>query len=368
MHWACLFAGRFVDKVGTRIGYMVIMALWSLSAMGHALVNSVLQFGIARACLGIGESGNFPAANKTNAEWFPQKERSLLFRHLQLRRQCRRHSGYAHRALGDHSLRLALCLSGHRLLQRRRGSCCGTSSTASPPNIPRCPQPNCAYINQEPAEKMGPSNAVGQVAWAIRQTWALCHPQISHRSHLVVLSLLAARVTSATSFIWASSVWGLPILIVYNASAIGSIYGGYLPASFIRMGLSAAARAAGGHASLRLPRGSRFSHQLSQRTTSEMGRYRIAQPGGSRAPGLVGQSLHHGLGYVPAQRRGLGHRHRRHGRSGRRLSVCQLCRSHSASLRTAIRILFIIAASVYLVSLLIMVLLAPGLKKVESVA
>src|SRR5580658_9111405 len=74
-----LGAGRFVDKVGTRIGYIVIMALWSISAMSHALVNTVLELGIARAALGIGESGNFPAANKTNAEWFPQKERSLSF-------------------------------------------------------------------------------------------------------------------------------------------------------------------------------------------------------------------------------------------------------------------------------------------------
>src|SRR5664279_3658534 len=72
-----LAAGRFVDKVGTRIGYMVIMAVWSLSAMGHALANTVMQFGIARACLGLGESGNFPAAIKTVAEWFPQSERSL---------------------------------------------------------------------------------------------------------------------------------------------------------------------------------------------------------------------------------------------------------------------------------------------------
>jgi len=72
-----LAAGRFVDKVGTRIGYMVIMAVWSLSAMGHALANTVLEFGIARFSLGLGESGNFPAALKTTAEWFPQKERSL---------------------------------------------------------------------------------------------------------------------------------------------------------------------------------------------------------------------------------------------------------------------------------------------------
>src|ERR1035438_9978924 len=72
-----LAAGRFVDKVGTRIGYMVVMALWSVSAMSHALANSVMQFAAARFCLGIGESGNFPAALKTEAEWFPQKERSL---------------------------------------------------------------------------------------------------------------------------------------------------------------------------------------------------------------------------------------------------------------------------------------------------
>src|SRR5580698_237803 len=72
-----LAAGRFVDKVGTRIGYMCIMAVWSLSAMGHALVNSMFQFGVARVFLGLGESGNFPAAIKTVAEWFPQSERSL---------------------------------------------------------------------------------------------------------------------------------------------------------------------------------------------------------------------------------------------------------------------------------------------------
>jgi MFS family permease len=65
------------DKVGTRIGYMFIMAVWSLSAMGHALANTVLEFGIARFFLGLGESGNFPAAIKTVAEWFPQNERSL---------------------------------------------------------------------------------------------------------------------------------------------------------------------------------------------------------------------------------------------------------------------------------------------------
>src|SRR3984957_663209 len=72
-----LVAGRIVDKIGTRIGYILIMGVWSLSAMGHALASTAFEFGIARFCLGIGESGNFPAAIKTVAEWFPQSERSL---------------------------------------------------------------------------------------------------------------------------------------------------------------------------------------------------------------------------------------------------------------------------------------------------
>ena len=72
-----LAAGRLIDKLGTRIGYLLVMAVWSVSAMGHALASTVLEFGFARFFLGLGECGNFPAAIKTVAEWFPRNERSL---------------------------------------------------------------------------------------------------------------------------------------------------------------------------------------------------------------------------------------------------------------------------------------------------
>ena len=72
-----LFAGRFMDRFGTRIGYAVALSIWSFAAMGHALARSAFGFGVARATLGIGESGNFPAAIKTVAEWFPKKERAF---------------------------------------------------------------------------------------------------------------------------------------------------------------------------------------------------------------------------------------------------------------------------------------------------
>ena len=72
-----LFAGWFIDKVGTRLGYALYLTIWSLAAAAHALVRTTFGFGVARFALGIGESGNFPAAIKTVAEWFPKKERAL---------------------------------------------------------------------------------------------------------------------------------------------------------------------------------------------------------------------------------------------------------------------------------------------------
>jgi len=71
------FAGRFIDWAGTRLGYAVAVALWSMAAMGHALARSALGFGVARFSLGLSESANFPAAIRTVADWFPQRERAL---------------------------------------------------------------------------------------------------------------------------------------------------------------------------------------------------------------------------------------------------------------------------------------------------
>lgn len=72
-----LGAGRIIDALGTKIGYALSTFLWSLAAMGHAIVSSTFGFSVARAFLGVTEAGNFPAAIKTTAEWFPQKERAL---------------------------------------------------------------------------------------------------------------------------------------------------------------------------------------------------------------------------------------------------------------------------------------------------
>ena len=72
-----VIAGRLIDKFGTRIGYGISVFMWSLAAMGHSFANGGFGFGFWRALLGISESGNFPAAIKTVAEWFPKRERAL---------------------------------------------------------------------------------------------------------------------------------------------------------------------------------------------------------------------------------------------------------------------------------------------------
>ena len=71
-----LFAGRIIDKLGTKTGYAIAIGIWALASMSHSLVTSVAGFCIARVFLGLGESGNFPAAIKAVAEWFPTEERA----------------------------------------------------------------------------------------------------------------------------------------------------------------------------------------------------------------------------------------------------------------------------------------------------
>jgi ACS family hexuronate transporter-like MFS transporter len=72
-----LISGRLIDKIGSKIGYAVFIVIWSIAGMLHAFARSAFGFGIARLGLGIGEAGNFPAAMKSVAEWFPKKERAL---------------------------------------------------------------------------------------------------------------------------------------------------------------------------------------------------------------------------------------------------------------------------------------------------
>jgi MFS transporter, ACS family, hexuronate transporter len=70
-------AGRIIDWLGLRLGLTLAVTFWGLASMGHFFARTPFQFGMARVFLGLGEGGNFPAANKTVAEWFPKRESAL---------------------------------------------------------------------------------------------------------------------------------------------------------------------------------------------------------------------------------------------------------------------------------------------------
>ncbi|WP_058188065.1 MFS transporter [Terracidiphilus gabretensis] len=233
-----LAAGRFVDKVGTRIGYMAIMAVWSLSAMGHALVNSMFQFGIARVCLGLGESGNFPAAIKTVAEWFPQRERSLATGIF--------NSGANMGAILAPAIVpwVALHYSWHAAFLVT-----GVFSAAwiglwyskyrKPQDHPTLTGAELRFIYEEAAAKMGPS-----VPWmrllGYRQTWAFAIGKGLTDPIWWFFLFWLPDFFSKKYGLDLKHV-GLPLIVVYTASSIGSIGGGWLPMPLRKFGLSAVA-------------------------------------------------------------------------------------------------------------------------------
>lgn len=69
--------GKIFDWIGTRLGFVLSIVVWSAATMLHAFSHSLLTFSIFRGLLGVSEAGNWPGATKANAEWFPIDERAL---------------------------------------------------------------------------------------------------------------------------------------------------------------------------------------------------------------------------------------------------------------------------------------------------
>jgi MFS transporter, ACS family, hexuronate transporter len=70
-------SGRIFDRIGTRLGFVFSIVVWSVAVALHSTARSLSSFGVFRALLGFGEAGNWPGAAKSNAEWFPIKERAF---------------------------------------------------------------------------------------------------------------------------------------------------------------------------------------------------------------------------------------------------------------------------------------------------
>ena len=229
-----VLSGRLVDKLGCRIGYVIIMAFWSVASMGHALAASALGFGVARFFLGLGESGSFPAAIKTTAEWFPQRERALVTGIF--------NSGTNVGAIvasalipwitlrfGWHAAFLVTGLLGAIWIVW------WITRYYSPEDHPRVSPVEFQYIRDDRPEP------IAQIPWGklltYRQTWAYCVAKFLTDPIWYFYLYWLPKFFDSRYHLGLGSI-GLPLIAVYNLSAVGSISGGWLPTAFNKSGMS----------------------------------------------------------------------------------------------------------------------------------
>ncbi|MCU0392287.1 MAG: MFS transporter [Thermoflexibacter sp.] len=232
-----LIFGRFIDVIGTKMGYIISIIVWSIAAMFHALANTTLGFGVARAALGLGEAGNFPAAIKSVAEWFPKKERALATGIF--------NSGTNIGAviapilvpwiLGAYGWEEAFIITG----------AIGFIWLFfwwiyydTPAKQKRVSKEEYAYIHSD-NEEVTSDNKEKPVSWlklfSVRQTWAFVFGKLL-TDPVWWFFLFWLPSYFATTFQLDLKKPSIHLAIVYTATTIGSIGGGYLSSYLIRKG------------------------------------------------------------------------------------------------------------------------------------
>lgn len=229
-----LLVGRLIDRLGTRLGYALAMIFWSVASMGTALANSLGAFAASRYALGFGEAAVFPASIKAVAEWFPKKERALATGIFNAGTNIGAivtplvvpwivvHWGWRGAFLSIGALGFAW-LAVWLLIYRR------------PEAHPRVSKAELEYISSDrPA-------ASGKVSWMrlfpVRQTWTfvagkfLTDPVWWFYLFWVPGFLQSKHGLALTGI-------GIPIMVIYLISDVGSVAGGWLSSSLIKRGRS----------------------------------------------------------------------------------------------------------------------------------
>ena len=226
--------GRFLDRIGVRRGLACSVGLWSLAAMGHALVRTVTGFSVARALLGIGESGNFPAGVKAVAEWFPKRERALA-------------TGVFNAGSNVGVVVAALLVPWIALALGWRWAFVATGALdlawlavwltiyRQPSEHPRLSDAELAWIRSDPVEPAGP------LPWrsllARRQTWAfIVGKALTDPVWLFYLFWLPKFLDAAFGVRLAGLA--APLVVIYVAADIGSVTGGWVSGALIKRGWS----------------------------------------------------------------------------------------------------------------------------------
>ncbi|MDB5230815.1 MAG: transporter [Chitinophagaceae bacterium] len=234
--------GRLIDKLGTKIGYALSLLLWSLVAIGHALVRSTTGFFVARGLLGVTESGNFPAAIKTVAEWFPQKERALA-------------TGIFNSGSNIGAIIAPLSVPFIAVAWGWRWAFVITGAIGLiwlifwfwlyevPAKHAKLGKEEFEYIHSDTDASV--SIAVAQedddtrMSWGqllgYRQTWAFAIGKfLTDGVWWFYLFWLPDFLTE--QYHLSKTEFAVPIALVYTIAAVGSVYGGYLPMSFAKKG------------------------------------------------------------------------------------------------------------------------------------
>ncbi len=232
-----LIAGGVIDKMGTKKGYAWATGLWSLSAVGHALAKNVFTFSIARAALGLTEAGNFPAAIKTTAEWFPRKERALA-------------TGLFNSGANIGAIVAPLTVPFIAVNFGWEWAFVATGLTGfiwlivwnlyyhTPTNHPKITPQELAYINSDlaPIEEKAAPIVEKKYSWfkllGYKQTWAFVIGKfLTDPIWWFYLFWLPDFLKS--QYHLTKTEIALPVAAVYTLSVIGSIGGGWIPLKLI---------------------------------------------------------------------------------------------------------------------------------------
>ncbi len=231
-----LLVGRFIDKIGVKWGYVIAVAVWSLFGMAHAAAYSVATFAMARFGLGIGEAGNFPAAIRTTADWFPKKQRALATGIF--------NSGSNIGAIVTPLvvpflvIDLALGWQGAFLITGALGFIWlifWWMIYRDPENNPKVNAAELAYIRSDPVEKETP------IAWRdllkYRQTWAFAVGKFL-TDPIWWFFLFWLPDFFGKNYGLDLKTFGPALVAIYLLADVGSIGGGWLSSALIKRGWS----------------------------------------------------------------------------------------------------------------------------------
>jgi ACS family hexuronate transporter-like MFS transporter len=225
-------AGAIIDRLGTRLGYALALCVWSLAAMSHALARSVVGFAVARFALGLGEAGNFPAAIKTVAEWFPRRERALATGIFNA-------GSNVGAILAPLIVPLAVVTWGWRSAFLVTGVLSVTwlviwlTSYRTPARHAGVSPAELAYIRSEPAEAAAP------LPWSQllrhRETWAFAAAKFLTDPVWWFLLFWLPKFLNSEYGLTLTKL-GPPLIVIYLMADVGSIAGGWFAGRLIRAG------------------------------------------------------------------------------------------------------------------------------------